>query len=64
MTEPSRPLALLRVGLGTAPVMAATVTLYLLLMIGMTDVTIWATVVTLALVVLSRVLFQNLDWKG
>ena len=63
MVEPNRPLALLRVGLGLAQVMGATTTLYLLLTTGISDLTVWATAVTLCFTILSRLIFAKLDRK-
>jgi len=59
----SRAMGLLRVGLGLAQVMAATVALCFLLTIGMTNLTLGATAVTLFLTVLSRLLFAKSDRK-
>jgi hypothetical protein len=61
MGEPNRPLALLRVGLGLAQVMGATITLYLLLMSGVSALTMAGTAVTLVLSLLSRLIFAKLD---
>ena len=59
----SRTWAVLRVGLGLAQVMGATAALYFLLTTGMTDLTLWATAVTLFFMVLSRMIFARLDRK-
>ena len=61
MGEPSRPLGLLRTGLGLAQVMGAAATLYFLLTTGLTNLTLWATVATLCFLVLSRLLFARRD---
>ncbi len=41
--------------------MGATVTLYLLLATGMSDLTVWATAATLFFLVLSRLIFAGRD---
>ncbi len=64
MGEPTRPLGLLRMGLGLAQVMGATVAFYLLLTTGMTNLTVWATTATLFFLILSRMIFSRRDRKG
>lgn len=64
MGEPSRPLGLLRVLLGLAQVMGATIALHLLLTTGLTGPTLWATAGTLFFVVPSRLIFAPPDRKG
>jgi len=54
-------MALVRIGLGLAQVMGATVALYFLLATGTSDLTMWATMATLFFVVLSRLIFARLD---
>lgn len=63
MGEPNRPQGVLRVGLGLAQVMGATVACYLLLTTGMSNLTVWATTATLFFLVVSKVLFSWLDRK-
>jgi hypothetical protein len=63
MGEPNRPLALLRVGLGLAQVMGATISFYLLLMTGISALTMWGTAVTLVFSLLSRLIIAKLDRK-
>jgi len=63
MGEPNRPLALLRVGLGLAQVMGATITLSLLLMTGISALTMGGTAVTLVFSLLSRFIFAKVDRK-
>lgn len=53
--------AIVRIGLGLAQVMGATITLYLLLTAGLSDLTLWATVATLFFVVLSKVVVAKQD---
>jgi hypothetical protein len=59
----NKGMALVRVALGLTQVMAATVTLYFLVQTGMSNLTTVATVVTLLLVVVSKLLFGRLDRK-
>ncbi len=51
--------AVVRIALGTAQVMAATVILVLLIETGASSLTVVATVITLLLVVVSRTLFRK-----
>ncbi len=59
----SRMWAVVRIGLGLAQVMGVTNAVYFLLTTGMTDLTLWATAVTLILMVMSRLIFAKLDRK-
>lgn len=59
--EMNKQLAVLRIALGLAQIMGATVALCLFLQTGASDLTIGVTVVTLLLVVLSRLLFGKRD---
>jgi hypothetical protein len=63
MSKMGRAWAVLRIGLGLAQVIGATITLVLLVQTGMTTPTIVATVVTLLFVTLSRLLFAGPDRK-
>lgn len=58
-----RLLGACRVVLGLAQVMAATVTLAFLVQTGTSGLTVTATLVTLSLVVLSKLLFGRMDRK-
>ncbi len=49
--------------MGVAQVMSATVTLYFLVFTGTSGLTITSTLVTLCLVLMSKVLFANVDRK-
>lgn len=55
--------AVVRIGLGLAQVMGATVILYALVQTGISALTIGATVVTLGFIVLSKLLFGRQDRK-
>jgi hypothetical protein len=63
MGKSNRPLGLLRVGLGLAQVMGATITFLLLLATGLSDLTMWATTATVFFLILSRVIFAKRDRK-
>ncbi len=64
MGEPNRPLGLLRIGLGLAQVMGATIAIYLLLTTGMANLTVWASTATLFFLILSRLIFARRDRNG
>jgi hypothetical protein len=51
--------ALVRIALGLAQVMAATATAYLLVVTGVSPLTVWAAAGTVLLVVLSKLLFRG-----
>lgn len=59
--EMDKRMAVLRIGLGLAQIMGATVAVYLLMQTGASNLTIVATIVTLLLVMLSRLLFGKRD---
>lgn len=59
----NRAWAVFRIGLGLAQMMGATITLFLLLRIGVTNLTVWATAATLSLTVLSKLMFARMDRK-
>lgn len=57
----NRTWAVLRIGMGLAQIMGATVALYFLLATGTTEMTLWATAVTIFFLVVSRVVNARLE---